>query len=374
MKVLIDMESKVPFMLNKSILVVNAGSSSLKLGLYNERDGDEHVLGSRTLDTVEPSEVKSQVAHWLAADSDCGPAAIGHRVVHGGSNLTEHQEITSQVLSELERSVHFAPLHIPKAIELIKKTQQLYPAAAQFACFDTDFHRTLPEIAARMPIPDELFNEGIRKYGFHGLSYESIVAQLGRELPARVVIAHLGSGASVVALLNGRSIDTSMGLTPTGGIPMATRSGDLDPGVLLYLMRVKGMNVDSLEEMLNSQSGLTGLSHGRHDMRVLEKAEDQNDAQARLAINSFCLSIRKTIASYAAVLGGLDMLVFTGGIGENSERVRRRVCDGLRFLGISLNILKENPESVAVRIIPSQEDLQIARHCRTLMKMKRKVK
>jgi acetate kinase len=367
-------EGKAPFMLNKSILVINAGSSSLKLGLYEESDGDENVVGSGTFDTLEASQLQTQVGQWLAGDSGHGPAAVGHRVVHGGPNLTSHQEITPQVLSELERSVHFAPLHLPKAIELIRKTQKLYPAATQIACFDTDFHRTLPEIAVRMPLPDELFIAGIRKYGFHGLSYESIVVQLGRAMPARVVIAHLGSGASVAAVFNGRSIDTSMGFTPTGGIPMATRSGDLDPGVLLYLMRVKRMNADSLEAMLNTQSGLAGLSDGPYDMRALEKAEDQNDAKARLAINSFCLSIRKTIASYAAVLGGLDLLVFTGGIGENSERVRSRVCEGLHFLGVSLKSAELNPASVAVRILPSQEDLQIARHCRNMMKTKFKTK
>jgi acetate kinase len=339
-------------MANKTVLVINSGSSSLKLGVYRE---DDLALASGDVDAL------SDEPQWPASNSSDAPSAVGHRVVHGGPNLIKHQKITPQLLSELERCVHFAPLHIPKSIELIKESQRRYPDAQQFACFDTAFHQTLPESAAHLPLPENLFAEGVRKYGFHGLSYESIVAQLAANVPPHLVIAHLGSGASLAALKDGHSVDTTMGLTPTGGIPMATRSGDLDPGVLLYLMRVKGMTADSLEEMLNSSSGQRALC-GQSDMRKIEGAEDRHDPRARLAIDIFCLSIRKTIASYAAVLGGLDMIIFTGGIGENSSRVRSRVCDGLRFLGVS----PEAHSVIPVRVLPSQEDLQIARHCRAL--------
>jgi acetate kinase len=212
-------------------------------------------------------------------------------------------------------------------------------------------------VASRFPIPRDLFDEGIRRYGFHGLSYESIVHQLGDALPSRTVIAHLGSGASLAAVKDGKSVDTTMGLTPTGGIPMATRTGDLDPGILLYLMRVKKMDADALEQMLNRDSGLKAISGGESDMRKLEAAADGGNQPAQLAIDIFCTAIRQQIAAYAAVLGGLDMLIFAGGIGEHSARVRENVCAGLGFLDLS---------SDKVRVVPSQEDFQIARHCHTL--------
>jgi acetate kinase len=231
-------------------------------------------------------------------------------------------------------------------------------------------------VGSRFALPRPLFDEGIHRYGFHGLSYESIVYQLGAELPSRTVIAHLGNGASLAAVKDGRSVDTSMGLTPTGGIAMATRSGDLDPGVLLYLMRVKKMNADSLEHLLNRESGLTGISAGKSDMRDLESAAASGDQKAQIAIEIFCSDIRKAVAAYAAVLGGLDMLVFSGGIGENSAPVRSGVCSGLGFLGVSLdpagnqsNLSKISTQGskVQVRIVISQEDLQIARHSRDLL-------
>jgi acetate kinase len=263
------------------------------------------------------------------------------------------------------------------ALQLIERAERSYPKVPQFACFDTAFHTTIPEGAARFALPRELFEEGIHRYGFHGLSYESIVHQLGQGLPRHTVIAHLGSGASLAAVKNGRSVDTTMGLTPTGGIPMATRSGDLDPGVLLYLLRVKGMNADSLEAMLNHDSGLTALSGGKGDMRDLEAAADAGDLEAQLAIEVFCTSIRKVIAAYAAVLGGLDLLVFAGGIGEHSPRIRRSVCQGLQFLGISIDDpanqlpagrISAKQSKVSVSVVPSQEDHQIARHCRAMMR------
>lgn len=389
-------------MSKEPILVINTGSSSLKIGLYVEQDGEEqllldgladgigrgdgklelhdhqgHTLRSEALSFATQGDALEHAAHWMAELSHEKPCALGHRVVHGGPRLTEHQLITPAVLEELQACLHFAPLHIPMALDLIRKAEGSYPNLPQFACFDTAFHNTIPEVAARFPLPRELFEEGIRRYGFHGLSYESIVHQLGASLPSRTVIAHLGSGASLAALNDGRSVDTTMGLTPTGGIPMATRSGDLDPGVLLYLLRVKQTNAESLESLLNHRSGLTALSGGKGDMRDLEIAADRGDVEAELAIDIFCTSICKAIAAYAAVLGGLDMLVFSGGIGEHSARVRNEVCGSLGFLGIASNDqdIEQSPitltpdvqRRVRVRIIPSEEDRQIARHCRAMM-------
>lgn len=383
------------------ILVINAGSSSLKFGLYMRDGGEERplfdgladgigrgagklelkgehgrILRSENVDLASQSDALDRGSRWLAEFASTAPSAVGHRVVHGGPRLTVHQRITPAVLRELEACVHLAPLHIPVALELIKKAQQSYPRAPQFACFDTAFHTTMPEAAMRFALPRELFDQGVRRYGFHGLSYESLVYQLGALLPSRTVMAHLGNGASVTAVRNGRSMDTTMGLTPIGGIPMATRSGDLDPGVVLYLQRVKQMNADSLEQLLNHDSGLKALSGGKADMRDLEAAADGGDQQAQLAIEVFCVSIRKVIAAYSAVLGGLDMLVFAGGIGEHSARIRDEVCRGLEILGVSLDgksnesneeTISSKDSRVRVCVVPSQEDRQIARHCRALM-------
>jgi acetate kinase len=383
------------------ILVINTGSSSLKFGLYAEQDGDEMPLFDGLADGVGRGEAKlelrdvdgrmvrserlsfasygdafDRVSQWLADVSPTKPSAIGHRVVHGGPRLVTHQQINSGLLAELKTSVHFAPIHIPTAVELIERAGWAYPNIPQFACFDTAFHDTIPEAAARFAIPRELYDEGVRRYGFHGLSYESIVRQLGEDIPRRTVIAHLGNGSSLAAVENGRSVDTSMGLTPTGGIPMATRSGDLDPGVFLYLQRIKLMDSDSLERMLNQNSGLAALSGGTGDMRDLEAAAAAKDQEAQLAIEVFSTAVRKTIAAYSAVLGGLDLLVFSGGIGEHSACIRGEVCRGLHFLGISFDsagnerdspTVSNDDSKVLVRIVPSQEDRQIARHCREMM-------
>ena len=383
------------------ILTINSGSSSLKLGLFIERDGEEHIffdvladgigkrngklemrnaarniVRSEALASTTQEQAFHEVARWLGELEAAEPAAIGHRVVHGGPHLTMHQRISPEVLDELRRSFHFAPLHIPSALRLIKEAQKIYPKVPHFACFDTAFHRTLPEAAARFALPGELFLEGVRRYGFHGLSYESILRRLSQNLPRRVVIAHLGNGASLVAVENGLSVDTTMGLTPTGGIPMGTRSGDLDPGVLLHLVRTKQLDADALEGLLNHDSGLVGLSGGTADMRELQASAHRGSAQAGLAIEIFCRSIRKAIAAFAAVLHGLDLLVFTGGIGEHSAKVRSSVCDGLDFLGIQLepNRNEVNAATIStensrchVAVIPSEEDREIARHCRELM-------
>jgi acetate kinase len=335
------------------------------------------VIGAERLKAASQTEALHLAAPWLARAESAKPVAIGHRVVHGGPNLTTHQRITPELIRELRACIHFAPLHIPVALELMVATERTYPGVPQFACFDTAFHRTMPEVATRFALPRELFEQGIRRYGFHGLSYESIVFQLGSELPPRTVAAHLGSGAGLAAILEGKSVDTSMGLTPTGGIPMATRSGDLDPGVLLYLLQAQGATAESLEQMLNHDAGLKALSGGTADMRALEQAAESGDAKAAMAIAIFCRAIAKTVAAYAAVLGGLDMLVFAGGIGEHSERVRREVCAQLAFLGVTLDeernrasaaMLSAASSNVQVRVVASEEDRQIARHVREMQR------
>lgn len=370
----------------ETILVINTGSSSLKLGLYQPAGDDMQLLFEGLADNIghdsSKLEIKDATGKVLHADTtllktqtaaldqathllhklvNITPSVIGHRVVHGGPRLTSHQRITPELIAELKNCLHFAPLHIPLALELIAAAERTYPSLPQFACFDTAFHTTIPEVASRFPIPREFFDEGIHRYGFHGLSYESIVHQLGTSIPSRVVIAHLGSGASLCAIKAGRSIDTTMGLTPTGGIPMATRSGDLDPGILLYLMRTKNFTAGKLEQLVNHDSGLAAISGGESDMRKLEAAADPN---AQLAIDIFCTAIRKTVAAYAAELGGLDLLIFSGGIGEHSARIRNQVCEGLAFLGLTAE---------KIRVIPSEEDIQIARHSHALSQQEQRL-
>ena len=384
----------------KPTLVINSGSSSLKFGLFVERGGDEHALVRGNADAIgsergqleivdeqgktltketqrfdSQKEALTHITRQLADFKYEAPAAVGHRIVHGGPHLVTHQLISDDVLSTLQKSVHFAPLHIPPAVELIRHTEKLFPQVPQFACFDTAFHQTMPDAAYRFAIPEEYFAKGVRRYGFHGLSYASIVHALGKHLPARTVVAHLGSGASLVALADGRSVDTSMGMTPTGGIPMGTRTGDLDPGVSLFLMRHEKLDADALEALLNHSSGLTALG-GTNDMRKLQTAADAGNHDAQLAIEIFCRSIAKTVASYAVVLGGLDLLAFSGGIGEHSAAVRANVCRRLNFLGIaedaernaaSSAVISLDSSQVTIRVTPSEEEIQIARECRALL-------
>jgi acetate kinase len=367
------------------ILAVNSGSSSLKFGLYRHPPGDcnpglllaggasgighsngrlqiKDASGKTLLD--EAYQLNSQ-GHALKEILDTferfghgQPGSIGHRVVHGGPHLREHQAITDALIEKLQAAMQFAPIHIPAAVALIRETEKLLPDARQYACFDTAFHSTMPETARHYPLPQRLYDMGIERYGFHGLSYESIVVRLGSSIPERVVCAHLGAGASLVALRHGQSIDTSMGMTPVGGIPMATRSGDFDPGVVLFLMRTEELSADQLESLLNRDSGLGALSGGESDMRLLEQCVAKGDKKARLAIEVFAHAVRKMIGAYAAELGGLDLLVFTGGIGEHSAAVRDWICDGLDFMGITSG----DPALCGkVRVLTSEEELQIAR-------------
>jgi len=365
------------------ILVLNSGSSSLKFGIYYRGAADEEPLltgsasgigrdngslhiGSssgkpllqrdRTLESQ--TDALTAIASAIREHIHATPLAVGHRVVHGGPRLRTHQLITPQVMDELRSATHFAPLHVPQALSLIASAQSIFPEAKHFACFDDAFHRTIPEVASHLPLPQRYYDAGIRRYGFHGLSYESLVHHFGDQLPERAIFAHLGNGSSLCALRHGVSIDTTMGLTPTGGIPMGTRCGDLDPGVFLYLLRTENLDADHLEDMLNHQSGLFALSSGESDVKALEKSMRSNDSHAALALNVFALSVRKIIGAYVALLGGVDLLVFTGGIGQHSDHIRSLAADGLEFLGLRTG---------KIQIVPTEEEPQIARHCRRMM-------
>lgn len=336
------------------ILALNLGSSSLKFGLYEAGATGVAELFADTLeDPGQDERLFDRIEAALATARTPPPTAIAHRIVHGGPTLQRHCSIDAKVIEALEQVVAFAPLHGPASLKLIRQAQAHFPALPQVACFDTVFHATLPEIAHTLPLPIDLRAEGVRRYGFHGLSCASIVRQLGRDLPDRLIVAHLGNGASVTAVKAGISIDTSMGLTPTGGVIMSSRSGDLDPGVLLYLLREKRLGAVELETLLDHQSGLLGISGVSGDLRALHASSEYG---ARLAIDMFCYSVRKTVAAMAAALEGVDLLVFTGGIGENDATVPAAICHGLGWLG-----------DLPVRIIPSREDEQIAWHARTIL-------
>jgi len=391
-----------------TILTVNSGSSSLKLGLYRADAGPPHLLSRGATDAIgkpggslaitdaagktihredashdSQSSAFTHAAQKLQQLSGTHPDAIGYRVVHGGPHLREHCRITPQVLDTLRVATHYAPLHIPGALALIDTASKLYPQVPAFACFDTAFHTTMPAEASTYAIPARFREQGVQRYGFHGLSYESVVATFGAApapaVPTRLVVAHLGSGASLCAIAEGRSVDTSMGLTPTGGIPMGTRSGDLDPGVVLFLARSGHLDSNALESVINHDSGLAGLSGGISDLRELTTAADKGSATAKQAIAIFCRSIAKTVASYAAVLGGLDCLVFTGGIGEHSAVVREQVCRQLGFLGLAIHAeanqrnaatISQQASAVRVQIIPADEDGRIAHHVHKLLSRK----
>ena len=381
-------------MAEPTILALNSGSSSLKFGLFTAlgdqvrrlcsgaaegigsdsgsfwiRDADGKTLLEEHRALSDQEESLRAVAQALSHLSFPVPAAIGHRIVHGGPKLREHQRITPDVLRELEAAAPFAPLHVPIAVRMIRQSQEQFPSVPQFACFDTAFHRTLPESAARFALPGKFWDAGIRRYGFHGLSCESILYKLGSDVPPRLIIAHLGSGASITAIADGASVDTTMGLTPTGGIVMSTRSGDLDPGVLLHIIRTHGVEPDNLEKLLDTESGLLGISGISGDMRQLHQLPTQPSAEK--AIDIFCRTAKKSLGAFIAILGGLDLLVFTGGIGEHDAIARAQICSGLESLGVTLNPQKNqdglqtisaSESRVRVCVMQTDEDEQIARH------------
>jgi acetate kinase len=377
------------------MLALNSGSSSLKFGLYrvgsskietllsgeaesigdgdatcSARDAHGRTLLAETAPIPSQREAIARIGKLLVDAKMPVPTAIGHRIVHGGPALREHCIIDDAVLRRLKAATAFAPLHTPSALSVIRFAKDHFPGVPQVACLDTAFHAGLPDVSRILPIAKELQSDGVQRYGFHGLSCESIVGQLADDLPDRLVIAHLGSGASVTAVKGGRSIDTSMGLTPSGGVIMGTRSGDLDPGVLVYLMREKKFDVAMIEALVDQRSGLLGISGVGSDIRRLHEVASSND-DARLAIEMFCYSARKQVAAMIAALEGADMIVFTGGVGENDAAVRAAICGGLSWSGVSLDdarnraadrFIDDSASRCRVSVLPSQEDLQIALH------------
>jgi acetate kinase len=382
------------------ILCINSGSSSLKfalnsLGELGEtkiaqgavegiglpaghlwiRDKNNNVLAD--IRRAFPEHVAAAEAVSEAAKNSGfpRPAAAGHRVVHGGPHHSTAERVNASLLRELRELIPFAPLHLPSAIQGIDAVAARFPGLPQVACFDTAFHRRMPEVAQRLPLSHDLWDEGVRRYGFHGLSYEYIVFTLGARAQGRLVIAHLGNGASLAAVLDGQPLDTTMSFTPTGGLMMGTRSGDLDPGVLLHLMREKSFDHDRLDHAVNEQAGLLGVSGISSDMKILLEQKER-EPRAAQAVELFSYQLRKHIGAMTAVLGGLDTLVFTGGIGEHAAPVRWNVCRELAYLGIRLDaernaahaeIISAPESTCTVRVIPTNEDLMIARQTRALL-------
>ena len=376
------------------VLCLNSGSSSLKFALYQggrdearlangavERiglpssrvwlrtgaddlveDGPQHVDGH--------ASAARQVFSALKRQGLDASAAVGHRVVHGGPDFASPQRVDDKLLARLRELVPLAPLHLPSEIAIIEAAAQERPDVPQVACFDTAFHRRMPELAQRFPLPRALWDDGVRRYGFHGLSYEYVLWKLGNAAHGRLIVAHLGNGASLAAVLDGRPVDTTMGLTPLGGLVMGTRPGDLDPGILLYLLQARSYDQRRLGVLLNDQSGLLGISGSTSDMKTLLE-QRANDPRAAEAVETFCASVRKHIGAFAAVLGGVDTLVFTGAIGERAAPVRWEICRTLGHLGLHLDRARNdaNAEVVSlpsaactVRVVPTNEELMIARH------------
>ncbi|UJW87890.1 acetate/propionate family kinase [Devosia sp. SL43] len=390
---------------DSSTLALNGGSSSLKFGLF-ETDGGARRIGGQfsrlagsaifevdgpgpghraeTLPLTSHTEALEVLFDWIDQESGAwSVAAIGHRVVHGGPRYRSHCLVDDALLAELERIADYAPEHLPSEIDMMRSCHRRYPDVPQVACFDTAFHSDMPLVARLLPIPRRYFDQGIQKYGFHGLSYTYLLQQLRHLAGAplangRVILAHLGSGASLAAVHKGHSIDTTMGFTPSAGIPMGTRSGDLDPGLISYLAQNEGMNSSAFDHMVNHQSGLLGVSGTSSDVRDLMAAET-SDPRAADALALFCYRIRQSIGAFAATMGGLDALVFSGGIGENAPKIRERICDGLAFLGIELDtnlnqagaaVISAPTSRVPVRIIPANEEAVIAATVAILLQQK----
>ncbi len=342
----------------RTVLAVNCGSSSLKFGAYASNGADAELIYQGEAEEIGKQhsfpDHTAALQHAFDELKEHGISdfeAVGHRFVHGGPGLREHRLWDMAVQKQLEAAVEYAPLHLPASLAVLKAAQERLPGVPQAICLDTAFHRHMPEVSRTYALPEKIRKLGVERYGFHGLSLESIVAQL-RVVPDRLVVAHLGNGASVTAILKGISIDTSMGLTPTGGVIMGTRCGDLDPGLVVYLMRHGYAEAAQLEQVFDHESGLLGISGMSSDVRKLLEARARN-RQAALALDMFCYQVRKTIASMAAALGGLDMLVFTGGIGEHANALRSEICNGLKFLSST---------ELEIRVLPSQEDEQIAKN------------
>jgi len=381
------------------ILTINGGSSSIKFALFEATDTLRRILeggieriglpeGTLRVKGADPADSFSRpvtapdhtaavgaLMDWIEERLGRDAlTAVGHRVVHGGPKYIEPQRITPEMVEELHRLSPFDPKHMPEEILLTEAFQARFPDLPQVACFDTAFHHDLPRVAQLSPIPRRYEAQGVRRYGFHGLSYSFLMEKLARvagteAAQGRVILAHLGNGVSLAAMREGKPVDTSMGFTPADGVPMSTRSGDLDPGLLWYLARTEDMSAKEFNEMVNFQSGLLGVSEISPDMRDLLECE-ADDVRAAEAIALFCYQIKKWIGAYAAALGGLDTLVFAGGIGENASSIRKRICAGLDFLGIEIDhernaedatLISPDSGRVEVRVIHTDEALMIAR-------------
>ena len=380
-------------------LCLNSGSSSLKFAVYQLAEDGEVELARGAVEGIaqEHGQIWIQRAgsherqesqrafatHPAAVEAVLDVlstlelpvlSVVGHRVVHGGDKFDQPIRIDARVLDDLREFIRFAPLHLPQQIAVIEAVQQRFATLPQVACFDTAFFRPMPEIAQRFPMPRFLWDAGVRRYGFHGLSYESIVHSHPAATQGRVIIAHLGNGCSMTALLDGKPVETTMGFTPAGGLMMSTRSGDIDPGVLVYLMDQQGYGPREIERLVNQESGLKGVSGLSGDMQTLLSVRGENP-QAALAIDMFCDSVRQQIGAFAAVLGGLDRVIFTAGIGERAAAIRSDVCHGLNHLGIALDEAANATNSgristaqstCAVEVVATNEELMIARHSATV--------
>jgi acetate kinase len=374
------------------ILTVNGGSSSIKFAIYKfatvpkklyagelKRIGLPGMvftlIGSKENIPCKGTDYISAISSlisWLKETNAIQITTIGHRIVHGMQHM-QPCLITHSFLTELKQIIPYDPDHLPGEIKLIEAFLENYPNIEQIACFDTAFHQTMPPVAKLLPVPQRFAEKGIHRYGFHGLSYQYLMSQLKKqagkkEARGRVVLAHLGSGASLAAVYKGKSMDTSMGFTPAGGIPMSSRSGDIDPGVAWIMMKTENLTPKQFNHLINHESGLLGISGTSGDMGDLLKQE-ANDERAARAVDLFCYQVKKWIGAYAAALGGIDTLVFAGGIGENSPVVRKRICERLNFLGIELNekrnkhnapTISKNNSRVSVRVIPTDEEFMIA--------------
>jgi acetate kinase len=388
----------------KRLLTINVGSSSLKAVLYRlERTETAEVRAAaeRIGNTISRLRVADAQGTVLLDRSDALPdhttalevlfgwlrtqrlgeglCAIGQRVVHGGRHYNVPTLITDTVLAALRALVPLDPEHLPQTLRIIESVQNAYPDIPQVACFDTAFHRQMPRVAQIYPLPWDLWDAGVARYGFHGLSYEYIMQELraldGDAADGRVIIAHLGHGASMAAVQHGVGVDTTMGLTPAGGLVMSTRTGDLDPGVLLHLLESRALDPAALNRLVNKQAGLLGVSGSSDDMQDL-LAREATDPRAAEAVTLFCYQARKFIGALTAALGGLGTLVFTAGIGQHAAVIRARICDGLEYLGLHLDaarnavhapVISSDASRVVVRVIPTDEDLMIARHTHRLI-------
>lgn len=392
---------------NPLILTINGGSSSIKFALFEATDPLHRILDgsidriglpeatfrikgvnpnenrSRSVSVSDSNEAVAILMDWMEARSGQQTlTGVGHRIVHGGPHYSKPERINAEMVKELRYFSPFDPEHLPEEVLLVEAFQRRFPDLPQVACFDTDFHHNLPRVAKLLPIPRRFESKGVRRYGFHGLSFTYLMEELARRAgpeaaKGRVILAHLGNGASLAAVREGKPVDTSMGFSPTSGLVMSTRSGDLDPGLYSFLTRSEHMTSEQFQKMVNHESGLLGVSETTSDMRDLLISEVE-DERASEAVELFCYQAKKWIGSFAAALGGLDVLVFSGGIGENCPSIRERICQGLAFLGIELNVItnlenaaliSSDTSPASVHVLHTDEEIIIARSVKDLLRI-----